>query len=96
MLCQEAGHPLPNLGLAVLFQARADPTDPQDSPLRRPAVVLRWPTLSITPKKSQLWNVFELCGMSALRCTPISMQVLILLDGRCILISPSPLELHKR
>lgn len=80
-LCHEAGHPLPNLGLAVLVQARAGPTDPQDSLLRRSAVVLRWPTLSTTRKKFQLWNVFELYGMSALRCTPISMQVLILLDG---------------
>ena len=99
-LCHEAGHPLPNLGLAVLVQARAGrlgPTNPQDSPLRRSAVLLRWPTPFTTPgKKPQLWKVFELYGMSALRCTPISMQVLILLDGRCILISLSPLKPHKR
>ena len=59
--------------------------------LARSAVVLFKPTLSTTAEQPQLWKVFDLYGMSVLRCVSISMQVSILLDKGCILIFPSSL-----
>jgi hypothetical protein len=53
-------------------------------------------SLSTTRKQSQLWKMLDLHGVYALQCVSVSMQVWILLDERCILISPSTLGLHKR